>query len=57
MHHGCGPLNAIITTVLPVFGLIVVGYGLARANIIDAVAGRGITLFVFNVASPPLFLP
>ena len=45
-------LNAIITTVLPVFGLIVVGYVLAKANIIDAVAGRGITLFVFNVAIP-----
>jgi malonate transporter and related proteins len=45
-------LNAIIATVLPVFGLIVVGYGLAKANIIDAVAGRGITLFVFNVAIP-----
>ncbi len=45
-------MNAIITTVLPVFGLIVVGYGLAKANIIDAVAGRGITLFVFNIAIP-----
>ncbi len=45
-------MNAIITTVLPVFGLIVVGYGLAKANIIDGVAGRGITLFVFNVAIP-----
>ncbi len=47
-------MNAIITTVLPVFGLIVVGYVLAKANIIDAVAGRGITLFVFNVAIPAL---
>lgn len=45
-------MNAIITTVLPVFGLIVVGYALAKTNIIDAVAGRGITLFVFNVAIP-----
>jgi predicted permease len=45
-------MNAIITTVLPVFGLIVVGYGLAKTNVIDAVAGRGITLFVFNVAIP-----
>ena len=45
-------MNAIVTTVLPVFGLIVVGYGLAKANIIDGVAGRGITLFVFNVAIP-----
>lgn len=45
-------MNAIITTVLPVFGLIVVGYGLAKAKIIDGAAGRGITLFVFNVAIP-----
>ncbi len=45
-------MNAIISTVLPVFGLIVVGYVLAKANIIDGVAGRGITLFVFNVAIP-----
>ncbi len=45
-------MNAIITTVLPVFGLIVLGYALAKANIIDSVAGRGITLFVFNIAIP-----
>jgi malonate transporter and related proteins len=47
-------LNAIVTTVLPVFGLILLGYGFARARIIDANAGRGITLFVFNVAIPAL---
>ena len=45
-------MNAIINTVLPVFGLIVLGYALAKANIIDGVAGRGITLFVFNIAIP-----
>lgn len=45
-------MNAIINTVLPVFGLIVLGYGLAKANILDGVAGRGITLFVFNIAIP-----
>jgi predicted permease len=47
-------LNAILTTVLPVFGLILLGYGFARVKIIDAAAGRGITLFVFNVAIPAL---
>jgi malonate transporter and related proteins len=47
-------VTAIITTVLPVFGLIVLGYILARANVIDAGAGRGISLFVFNVAIPAL---
>ncbi len=47
-------MNAIIDTVLPVFGLIVLGYALARANILDGVAGRGITLFVFNIGIPAL---
>ncbi len=46
--------SPILTTVLPVFGLILLGYGFARARIIDANAGRGITLFVFNVAIPAL---
>ncbi len=45
-------MTAILTTVLPVFGLIVLGFLLARARIIDAAAGRGISLFVFNVAIP-----
>lgn len=45
-------MDAIITTVLPVFGLIVLGYVCARSGIIDAAAGRGISLFVFNIAIP-----
>jgi malonate transporter and related proteins len=45
-------MNPIVETVLPVFGLIMLGYGLAKVQIIDAAAGRGITLFVFNVAIP-----
>ncbi len=45
-------MNAIVNTVFPVFGLIVLGYGLAKANILDGVAGRGITLFVFNIGIP-----
>jgi malonate transporter len=47
-------VEPIITTVLPVFGMIVLGYGFTRAKIFDAAAGRGITLFVFNVAIPAL---
>lgn len=47
-------LDNILTTVLPVFGMIVLGYGLTRGGIFDGVAGRGITLFVFNVAIPAL---
>ncbi len=45
-------MEAILTTVLPVFGMIVLGYVLARANVIDAAAGRGISIFVFTVAIP-----
>lgn len=45
-------MSSILTTVLPVFGLIVIGYGFAKADVIDAAAGRGISAFVFNVAIP-----
>ena len=34
--------------------MIVLGYGFARARLFDAAAGKGITLFVFNVAIPAL---
>jgi malonate transporter and related proteins len=47
-------MNTILITVLPVFGMIVLGYGFAKFNFIDAAAGRGISLFVFNVAIPAL---
>jgi predicted permease len=45
-------MQGIVTTVLPVFGLIILGYVLAKARIIPDMAGRGITLFVFNVGIP-----
>jgi malonate transporter len=47
-------LDSILNTVLPVFGMIVLGFGFAKAGIFDAKAGRGISLFVFNVAIPAL---
>ena len=47
-------MEGILTTVLPVFGMIVLGYILTTTNIFDAAAGKGITLFVFNVAIPAL---
>ena len=47
-------MEGILTTVLPVFGMIVLGFAFGKAKIIDAVAGRGITLFVFNAAIPAL---
>jgi malonate transporter and related proteins len=45
-------MNAILTTVFPVFGLIALGFIFAKARILDAAAGRGMTLFVFNIAIP-----
>ena len=47
-------MNAILNTVLPVFGMIMLGYGLTRLRMFDATAGRGMSLFVFNVAIPAL---
>ncbi len=47
-------MESILNTVLPVFGMIVLGYGLTRARIFDAAAGRGLSLFVFNLAIPAL---
>jgi len=47
-------MNAILTTVLPVFGLIVLGYGAAWAKVVDGEAVRGLSLFVFNIAIPAL---
>jgi len=47
-------VEPILTTVLPVFGMIVLGYGFTKARVFDAAAGRGLSLFVFNVAIPAL---
>jgi malonate transporter and related proteins len=47
-------VQSIFNTVLPVFGLIVLGYVFARVRLIDANAGRGISIFVFNIAIPAL---
>ncbi|MDE2446918.1 MAG: AEC family transporter [Alphaproteobacteria bacterium] len=47
-------MSTILITVLPVFGMIVMGYFFAKLDIIDAAASRGIGLFVFNVAIPAL---
>ncbi len=47
-------MSQILITVLPVFGMIVLGYGFAKCKIIDEASGRGLSLFVFNVAIPAL---
>ena len=47
-------MDSILITVLPVFGMIVLGYAFAKIGVIDGSASRGIGLFVFNVAIPAL---
>lgn len=47
-------MEAILTTVLPVFGLIVLGYGFAWAKVTDAASFKGLSQFVFNIAIPAL---
>ena len=47
-------MNAILTTVLPVFGLIVLGFAFARLRIVDQATAKGLTQFVFTLAIPAL---
>lgn len=47
-------LQAILTTVVPVFTLILLGYGAARARLIDTTGVKGINAFVYLFAIPAL---
>jgi hypothetical protein len=47
-------LDSILTTVLPVFGLIVLGFAFARLKLLDGATARGLTQFVFMLAIPAL---
>jgi malonate transporter len=47
-------MSSILVTVLPVFGLIALGYLAARSGFIGAEASAGLSLFVFNMALPAL---
>ncbi len=47
-------MDSILTTVLPVFGLIVLGYGFAWAKVTDVASIKGLSQFVFNIAIPAL---
>ncbi len=44
----------VILIVAPVFGLILIGYALARFNILSEQAGKGLAEFVFTAAVPAL---
>lgn len=45
-------MENILNTVLPVFGMIVLGFVFAKFRIVDASSAKGISLFVFSVAIP-----
>lgn len=47
-------LNVVIDVVVPVFGIVVLGYGLARAGLFGEGPTRGLSRFVFDVAIPLL---
>ena len=47
-------MSAVLTTILPVFGLIALGFICARTRFISSVAGQGLSQVVFNLAMPAL---
>lgn len=47
-------MDAVLVTVSPVFGILLLGYAAARLGWFDDHANRGLSLFVFNFAIPPL---
>lgn len=47
-------MSSVLTTVLPVFGLILVGFIAARFSIVSQPAGRGLGEFIFTIAMPAL---
>ncbi|MGE0005152.1 MAG: AEC family transporter [Parvibaculaceae bacterium] len=47
-------MSSILTTILPVFGLIALGFVCARTRFISSAAGQGLSQVVFNLAMPAL---
>jgi malonate transporter and related proteins len=47
-------MSSVLTTILPVFGLIALGFICARAQFIGSAAGLGLSQVVFNLAMPAL---
>lgn len=47
-------MQAVIETVAPIFGLIALGFGIARVGYLPESTGKGLADFVFNVAIPAL---
>jgi predicted permease len=49
-------MSVVIDIVLPIFGLVLLGYAAARLHLFDEAATRGLSLFVFNFAIPVLLI-
>jgi malonate transporter and related proteins len=47
-------MSSVLSTILPVFGLIALGFVCARTNFIGTAAGQGLSQVVFNLAMPAL---
>src|SRR5262245_12938983 len=47
-------MSSVFTTILPVFGLIALGFICARTRFIGGAAGQGLSQVVFNLAMPAL---
>lgn len=47
-------MSSVLTTILPVFGLIALGFICARTKFIGPAAGQGLSQVVFNLAMPAL---
>jgi malonate transporter and related proteins len=47
-------MSSVLTTILPVFGLIALGFVCARTGFIGPAAGQGLSQVVFNLAMPAL---
>ena len=47
-------MDAVLTVVAPVFGVLLFGYAATRLKFFDDNALRGLTHFVFNFVIPPM---
>ncbi len=47
-------MQIILDIIVPVFGIVMVGYLAARSGFFSDTANRGLSLFVFNFAIPPM---
>ena len=49
-------VTTLFDTLVPVFGLMALGFAAARGRVVDAASARGLVLFAFNFAIPALLL-